>query len=201
MKTIFSKEGHGDDQQSLYQFEQENKIVEDSCHPKLRIDKDDWTSIFFKATNGKFYLEKNSCGYKVSLQEFKSEKEYQLLARIYLLDHCQMQFLKISKQKFLESLSDESKQQSGLMQKEMPPDLDLFPELYRQFNIFSNLWLPGQSHRCSLNLYSNAGIEKESVGLFIGEENWHFDSITECLEYINERIEWALKSQPRISST
>lgn len=103
MKTIFSIEAPRDDQQTLYQFEQENKIVEDSSYPKLTIDRDDWIAIFYKATNGKFYLERHFCGCEIYLDEFESEKEYQLHLRIFFFDYCQLQFLEMSKEEFLKS--------------------------------------------------------------------------------------------------
>lgn len=94
MKTVFSEEkGLVPDAQSLHEFLDENKIEKDSVHPGIRIDKDDWISIFFKATNGKFYEEVNSCGYEVYLYEFESEEEYQICLRTCLFVNCNMKFL------------------------------------------------------------------------------------------------------------
>lgn len=93
MKTVFSKEVHGNDAESLHQFVDRNRIEQDSSHATLRIDKDDWIATFYKATNGKFYFEKNSCGYEIYLHEFDSEVEYQSWVRNCLLVNCSMGFL------------------------------------------------------------------------------------------------------------
>lgn len=90
MKTIFNKEGHGDDAESLHQFIDRNKIEKDGNHATLRIDKDDWISIFYKATNGKFYKETTSCGYEIHLYEFESEEEYQTCLKTCLFVNCGM---------------------------------------------------------------------------------------------------------------
>lgn len=95
MKTIFSEEkGLVPDAQTLSEFLHENKIEPDSVYPQIRIDKDDWISEFYKATNGKFYEEVNSCGYEIYLYEFESEEEYQTCLKSCLLVNCGMSFLK-----------------------------------------------------------------------------------------------------------
>jgi hypothetical protein len=94
MKTVFSEEkGLVPDSQTLSEFLHENKIEPDNVYPQIRIDKDDWISNFYKATNGKFYEEVNSCGYEIHLYEFESEEEYQICLRTCLFVNCDIKFL------------------------------------------------------------------------------------------------------------
>ena len=96
MKTVFSEEkGLVPDGQTLSDFLDENKIEPDNVYPQIRIDKDDWISKFYKATNGKFYKEVNSFGYEFyRVYEFESEEEYQTCLKSCLFVNCGMSFLK-----------------------------------------------------------------------------------------------------------
>lgn len=86
MKTIFYQEGQSDtDQETIYQFFDKNNIQVDNRYPTVQIDHEDWAAVFFKATNGRYYQEFNSCGYEITLSEMECEDELKDQIKTYLI--------------------------------------------------------------------------------------------------------------------
>jgi|SanBayMetagenome_1026888.scaffolds.fasta_scaffold29542_2 hypothetical protein len=91
-------------------------------------------------------------------------------------------------------------------ERNVPKDLELLPELYKQFNHLANIWLvenhPHSEHEngnsknyhCYLKLYSNAAQGGNSVNFYLGDEIFSYDTIQDALAEINEILKIKMRS-------